>query len=140
MSMPALRSHPWTIEEVERLIDEREGRTPRYELADGELLVSPSPTRRHQRIVARLLLRLAPYVDRWRLGEALPGVAVRLVPKNYFEPDLCVIPAVGGKRRGAEPVTSLLLAVEVLSPGSTRHDRINLFVIGRYLVNVYRAV
>jgi hypothetical protein len=44
MSMPALRSHPWTIEEVERLIDEREGRTPRYELADAELLVSPSPT------------------------------------------------------------------------------------------------
>jgi Uma2 family endonuclease len=124
MSMPALRSHPWTIEEVERLIDEREGRTPRYELADAELLVSPSPTLRHQRIVARLMLWLAPYVDRWRLGEALPGVAVRLMPKNYFEPDLCVIPAVGGKRRGVEPVTSLLLAVEVLSPGSIRHDRI----------------
>jgi Uma2 family endonuclease len=126
MSMPALRTDPWTLEEVERLVEEREGYTPRYELVDGELLVSPSPSVRHQRIVARLFLRLVAYVDRFRLGEVLPGpVATRLGPESYFEPDLVVIPAMNGKRApSATSVTQLLLVVEVLSPGSIRHDRI----------------
>jgi hypothetical protein len=35
--MPALRPGRWTIDEVEDLIDEREGISPRYELVDGEL-------------------------------------------------------------------------------------------------------
>ena len=126
MSMPALPTHPWTIEEVEHLIDEREGYAPRYELVDGELLVSPSPSRRHQRIVLQLALRLAAYVDRLRLGELVIGpVAVRLERDSYFEPDLCVVPPVGGKRpRAGVAITELSLAVEVLSPGSIRHDRI----------------
>ena len=124
MSMPA--PHTWTTEEVERLIDEREGYTPRYELVDGELLVSPSPSRRHQRIVLQLALRLATYVNRFRLGELVIGpVAVRLEPESYFEPDLCVVPPVETKRpRAAAAIAELSLAVEVLSPGSIRHDRI----------------
>ncbi|MGH9201426.1 MAG: Uma2 family endonuclease [Vicinamibacterales bacterium] len=122
--MPA--PHTWSIEDVERLIDEREGYTPRYELVEGELLVSPSPSLRHQRIIIRLALRLAAYVDRFGLGEALVGpVAVRLGLESYFEPDLCVVPLENGKRlRGNSRITELLLAVEVLSPGSIRHDRI----------------
>jgi Uma2 family endonuclease len=56
MSMPAARKHRWTVEEVERLIDDREGYTPRYELVDGELLVTPSPSGRHQRIILRLVV------------------------------------------------------------------------------------
>lgn len=125
MSMPALRKHRWTLDEVERLIDERERFTPRYELVDGELLVTPSPSGRHQRIIGHLYSRLKPYVDEHKVGEVRfgPG-AVRLVPENYFEPDIFVIPAVGGKRpRANDPVTQLLLAVEVLSPSSVRHDR-----------------
>jgi len=54
--MPALRRHRWTADEVRRLIDERPGMSPRYELVDGELLVTPAPSKRHQRIIARLAL------------------------------------------------------------------------------------
>lgn len=54
MAMPAAHRHRWTMAEVDRLIDAREGFTPRYELVDGELLVTPAPVKRHQRIILRL--------------------------------------------------------------------------------------
>jgi Uma2 family endonuclease len=126
MGMPAAPPHLWTIDEVERLIDERDGYTPRYELVDGALLVTPSPSTRHQRIIGQLYVLLKPYVERHGLGEVRlgPGV-VRLTPEAYFEPDLFVVPAENAKRpRASPPVTDLLLAIEVLSPSSVRHDRI----------------
>ena len=67
VSMPALRQHYWTNEEVERLIESRSGLAPRYELADGALLVTPAPSGRHQRIVFRLSILLHEYVSRHRL-------------------------------------------------------------------------
>ena len=128
MSMPAFRPGRWTLAEVRRLIETRQGFTPRYELVDGELLVTPSPTGRHQRIVFELARRIAAYVDGERLGELRLGPhEVWLEPDSdqYVEPDLFVVPAVDGKRPPADArVTRLLLAVEVLSAGSARHDRI----------------
>ena len=126
MTMPALRTRPWTIEEVEELIGQREGYTPRYELVDGELLVTPGPSNRHQRIAFELAVLLRTYVLDHRLGEVClgPGV-VKLDPSSYFEPDIYVVPAVNGRRQASTVlVTRLLLAVEVLSPSSARHDRI----------------
>jgi Uma2 family endonuclease len=126
MSMPAIQQHYWTIEEVEHLMDEREGYTPRYELVDGELLVTPSPSRRHQRILGELYVLIRQYVQLHNLGEAVFSPStVKLTPKSHLEPDLYVIPSVNGKRpRLLDPVTTLLLAAEVLSPSSARHDRI----------------
>lgn len=69
MSMPILRPRRWTKDEVARLIDERPGMSPRYELVEGDLLVTPAPTHRHQRLVLRLALLLYPYLKRHRLGE-----------------------------------------------------------------------
>jgi Uma2 family endonuclease len=126
MSMPAVHSRRWTIEEVDRLAEEREESSPRYELVDGELLVTPAPSGRHQRIILRLAIPLVAYVETNRLGELRlgPGEA-RLTPDSRFEPDIFVIPAIDGHMpRAAAPVTRLLLAVEVLSPSSSRHDRI----------------
>ena len=126
MSMPALEKRRWTIAEVERLIDERTGYTPRYELVDGELLVTPAPNGRHQRILAHLYMLFHSYVSQHRLGEARFSPAdVRLTSATRFEPDLFVIPAVDGRMpRALDPVTNLLFAAEVLSPSSARHDRI----------------
>ena len=126
MSMPALRNRRWTMEELEELIEQREGYTPRYELVDGELLVTPSPSNRHQRIAFELAILLRAYVLEHRLGEVRLGPgAVTLDPDTYFEPDVCVVPGVDGCRPHTSlPVTRLLLAVEVLSPSSARHDRI----------------
>lgn len=126
MGMPAVEQRHWTIEEVERLMEEREGYTPRYELVDGELLVTPAPSNRHQRIVLALYRTLFPYVERFRLGEALvsPG-DVRLTPTTHLEPDVYVVPLIDGRRlRSIEPAPRLSFAAEVLSPSSARHDRI----------------
>ena len=126
MSMPALRNRPWTVEQLDELIEQRDGYTPRYELVDGELLVTPGPSNRHQRIAFELAVLLRAYVMQHQLGEVRLGPgAVRLDTASYFEPDVYVVPAVNGRRQAAAIlVTRLLLAVEVLSPSSARHDRI----------------
>ena len=126
MSMPAVRQRQWTLEDVERLMDEREGYAPRYELVDGELLVTPAPSLRHQVIVGELFVLIREYVKRHRLGKAVFSPStVTLTRKTRFEPDLYVIPLVDGRMPSWKaPVTTLLLAVEVLSPSSARHDRI----------------
>src|SRR5262247_1678344 len=94
VSMPALRRHRWSADEVRRLIDERPGMSPRYELVDGELLVTPAPGTRHQRIIFRLALLLQPYLTREKLGDVLLGPGeLPLVPGEHYEPDLFVVPA-----------------------------------------------
>src|SRR5215475_7776078 len=103
VSMPALRRHRWTADEVRRLIDERPGMSPRYELVDGDLLVTPAPSNRHQRIIARLFLLLQPYLTREKLGEARLGPGqLPLVSGEHYEPDLFVVPAINGRLRPAE--------------------------------------
>jgi Uma2 family endonuclease len=126
MGMPSRQPHSWTYEEVLALIDEQEDRSIRYEFADGELLVTPAPVGYHQRIILDLFRIIDPYVRLHRIGEVRLGPSpLQLVPKTIFQPDLYVVPSIEGRRPRADvPVTSSLLVVEVLSPGSRRHDRL----------------
>ena len=117
MPMSALRPHTWTVDDVERLAQQRAGVVPRYELMDGELLVTPAPDARHQRIVFHLGLALQEYLSRERVGEIRLGPAeVRLSADTRFEPDLFVVAAIDGRfpAAGAE-VSQPLLACDVLS-------------------------
>lgn len=126
MSMPVRRPRHWTVADIERLVDERDGSSPRYELVDGELLVTPAPTGRHQRLVLDLAFLLRDYLSRERLGEIRLGPsALDLVTGDRYEPDLFVVPAIDGRRPIAEnrSVRPLLIC-EVLSPASAPHDRI----------------
>jgi len=109
-----------------RLADEQVEPIQRYELVDGELLVTPSPTDRHQRIVGELFVLLREYVKRHRLGQVRLGPArARITETARFEPDLFVVSAVDQRLpRADEPITPLILVVEVLSAGSPRHDRL----------------
>jgi Uma2 family endonuclease len=126
MHMSAVRSHAWTIAEVEQLIEERNGMVPRYELVRGELLVTPAPSHRHQRIILHLALALHAYLLRERIAEIRLGPGeLRLSPNERFEPDLFVLAAPDGRLPGAHGDGSHpLLVCEVLSPGSSRHDRV----------------
>src|SRR5688572_1273772 len=72
MAMPALSPldrRRWTAREVRELIAANPLRTPRYELVDGELLVTPSPNRLHQRAVLHLAFALMVYLEKEPIGE-----------------------------------------------------------------------
>jgi Uma2 family endonuclease len=127
MAMPAEVGHRWTAREVRQLIEENPLVTPRYELVDGELLVTPSPGLPHQVAVLRLAARLMPCLDQQPIGRVLTSPSdIEFEPESITQPDIFVVP-IGEFRRAMKegfPVRELMLAVEVLSPSSGRHDRV----------------
>ena len=125
MVMPAHRAlrRRWTEAEFYAA---RDAAPPgeRWELVDGEVLVTPSPHWMHQRVLARLFQDLHEYVRAAALGEAFfSPLDVRLQPGLVLQPDLLVVPA-GELRRRSDVIGRLLLAVETVSPSSARHDRV----------------
>jgi Uma2 family endonuclease len=127
MAMPAAERRHWTAAEVRRLIDDHDDPMPRFELVQGALLVTPAPSRMHQRIVLALARLLHNHVEKHHIGEvSISPSDIRLAPELIVQPDLFVVPAIDGHRpRADDAVTKLLLAVEVLSPGSARYDRVD---------------
>ena len=105
----------WTVDDLPDDADAR------YELVDGALLVSPPESARNTAIAGRLLVLLAPSVGpEW---EVLVGGGCYFDNRNFRVPDLLVA------RRDALDgvhldVSDVLLAVEVMSPGSVSNDRV----------------
>jgi Uma2 family endonuclease len=127
MSMPAMQKRRWSAAEVRRLIADAPLYTPRYELVDGELLVTPSPGPQHQEAVGLLYVALRQYCEREPVGHALDSPAdIELEPEDVRQPDLFVLPQAEWRRikRDGFPARELLVAIEVLSPSSSRHDRV----------------
>ena len=124
MGMPARTlDRRWTEEEFYAA---RDAAPPgeRWELVDGEVLVTPSPHWVHQRIIARLFSLILEYVSAQKLGEAFPSpLDVKLEPGLVLQPDLLVVPP-GELRRRSDVIRHLVLAIEVMSPSSARHDRV----------------
>lgn len=64
----------------------------RYEIINGELIVSPAPRIEHQSEVVLLISWLAPYVLSRQLGQVLCAPTdVRLSPHNTVQPDILFI-------------------------------------------------
>jgi Uma2 family endonuclease len=127
MAMPAMR-HRWTTADVRALIDESRA-WPRYELLGGELVVTPAPAPVHQVAVSELMALLRAYVLDHDLGVILASPAdLELRPGTISQPDFFVVPFASHERPEGpvawSVVTSLLLAIEVISPGSVRIDRV----------------
>jgi len=114
----------YTLEEFERLRDAAPP-GPRYEFLDGEILVSPSPNLVHQRIVLRLTILLEPFVRANGLGElVISPFDVRFGDRRVFQPDLLVASPEDVRAGRKDAARELVLAVEIVSPGSARHDRV----------------
>ena len=113
--------------EVRDLIAASPLATPRYELVDGKLLVTPSPAYRHQRVVSELLYLITRYLKTEPVGVAVTSPSdIELEPEFITQPDIFVVPLSESRRalREGLPIRELLLVVEVLSPASGRHDRV----------------
>lgn len=127
MAMPVANTRRWTAREVRKLIADAPLATPRYELVDGDLLVTPSPGRPHQEAVALLLVALRLYFEREPVGHALASPSdIELEPEDIRQPDVYVMPIAEWTRLCREnfPARELLLAIEVVSPSSGRYDRV----------------
>ncbi|GAA3911301.1 Uma2 family endonuclease [Actinoplanes auranticolor] len=109
----------WTVDDLHALPDDG----VRRELIDGALHVSPSRTSVHQVIAMRLgvaLERTCP--DDLFVSQAND---VELSPRRMFIPDVLVTTFEAARRRaGSFMADEVVLAVEIVSPGSQSVDRV----------------
>ena len=96
-----------------------------YELFDGALVMTPSPSARHQQIVRRLLGRVSAYVEANSLGEVFVSPLDTIFDQyTVLQPDILYItrerlPEVLKERIEGAPN----LVIEVLSPTTIERDR-----------------
>jgi len=96
----------------------------RYEVVFGELLVTPAPRPWHQVLVTRLAAALDAYLRVEPVGVPLVSPAdISWGIGILVQPDLFVLPLEDARTGQWPAMRHLLLAVEVLSPSSTRADR-----------------
>ena len=95
-----------------------------YQLIDGALVMSPSPTPAHQRILRKLAFALGGFVEEHDLGEVLfAPMDVYLSNIDTPQPDLLFIAKarlgiIGEKYVDGAPD----LVMEILSPSTAYHD------------------
>ncbi|HYF76283.1 MAG TPA: Uma2 family endonuclease [Symbiobacteriaceae bacterium] len=119
MSIPGPR---FTYEDYKLLPEDR-----RYEIIEGELLVTPAPTARHQGILLELAVKLSIHVKANGLGKVLPAPTdVILTNENIVQPDILFVSSrrletinQSGGVHGAPD-----LVVEILSPSTASRDQI----------------
>lgn len=125
MGMSALQGAPrsWTEAEFEAARDAAPA-GERWELVDGEVLVTPSPHWLHQSLNGTLFRLLATYVEEQRLGKVFSApLDVKLEPGLVTQPDILAVPY-ADLQRDRYYITRLLLAAEIISPSSARFDRV----------------
>lgn len=95
----------------------------RWELVDGEALVTPGSHWLHQRTAIELMVSLRQYVQQQAIGETfISPLDLRLATALILQPDILVVPPATLSSR-ADIVNRALLAVEIISPSSARYDR-----------------
>ena len=97
----------------------------RYQLLDGELLVAPSPTRKHQSISGQLYLTMTQFVTQSQLGQVwYAPLDVILSNHDVVQPDILFVSnARANILTEANVQGAPDLVVEILSPATAQHDR-----------------
>ena len=114
-----------------------------YELFDGELVMTPSPNTRHQRIVGQLYAELFEYVLEHSLGDLYVAPLDTIMDEfTVVQPDILFV----SQDRVAEVVKERIegapdLVVEVLSPSTFHKDlRRKMRVYSQFGVREYWIV
>ena len=130
-----------TVEDLDLLPDDGN----RYELIEGELLVSTAPGLTHQRVSANLFGALWTYLTQHPIGEVLATPGIIFDQYNAVIPDLVIVlherrdQITAGERFIGAPN----IVIEIASPGvkNTRRDRImKRQVYGKFSVDEYWVV
>jgi Uma2 family endonuclease len=96
----------------------------RYEVVHGELFVTPAPRAWHQEIVYRCAESLRSYLREQRVGHPFHAPAdISWAPDVLVQPDVFVVPLEHARTMNWAAMQTLLLAIEVLSPSTSRADR-----------------
>ncbi|MFC0030357.1 Uma2 family endonuclease [Micromonospora chaiyaphumensis] len=107
----------YTLEDLLNLPDD----APRVELVDGVIQVTPSPTLGHQDI--SFLLRLWLHTHAPRHLRATQDVGVELARNTSRRPDVLLCRAEVTSNASEVAPHDVILAVEIVSPGTRRVDR-----------------
>jgi len=124
-----------TIAAFHAFVDDRPD-DEKWELIDGEIVLNPAPTNRHQVIVGNILgelysLRRAATVA-W---VSMPGIGVRQQDDNHNEPepDVMIVPKL---REVSNWTFDALVVFEVLSTFSLRRDMVHKLAFYRRIVSL----
>lgn len=129
-----------TFEEFQKLQDAAE-ETVRYELDEGEPILTPSPTLRHGLVSFRLRRMVAAFVEKHQLGVVTGEIDFRLSANTVRKLDVAFIAKEKMKGLDADrtPIQGApTLAVEVISPSNLAQD--TLKKVHQYLAAGSQAV
>lgn len=98
----------------------------RYEIIEGELVMTPAPKTGHQRISRRLLVQLTLFVEEKRLGEVFDAPCdVVFSPENTVQPDILFVSKEQEKLITDDNIQGAPdWIIEILSPATAYSDLI----------------
>ena len=96
----------------------------RYEILNGELIMSPSPTTLHQRVAGKLFIELKTFVEKNNLGEVfISPYDVILNDDDIVQPDIIFVSNENENIITEENIKgSPDLLIEILSPSTGYYD------------------
>jgi Uma2 family endonuclease len=130
-----------TLLTVEDYLALEEPACTRYELSEGELIVTPSPNFFHNKKRDRINARMAEFVDKRKLGEIVSEMDFKLRGETVRRPDVAFISAERLEGLDLEKVPLRIapdLAIEVVSKNDRADDL--LLKVSQYLAAGTKAV
>lgn len=115
-------TRPYTADDLALIPDDGK----RYEVLGGELVVSPSPSEKHQRVVGRFYTQILASLDKSSTGLAyVAPLDVHLGDYDVFQPDIVVVLRERASIIKPDGIFGAPdMVVEVVSPTSIGIDRI----------------
>lgn len=113
-----------SFEEFRKLQDQPDNRV-RYELDSGDLIVTPSPTPRHNLVAYKLRRALSAFVHKHSLGAVIGEVDFRLAANVVRKPDVAFLDS--GRMQAFDldltPIEAApTLAIEIISASNLAQD------------------
>ena len=115
----------------------------RYELIEGDLIMTPAPTVKHQRLSRKIEFILERFVEENGLGEVFYAPCdVHLDDENVLQPDIMFISKERSEIIGEKSIHGAPdLAIEILSESSAYRDMVQKKIIyARFGVKEYWIV